>query len=724
LWRDLLQGFIFGRTLAWSLGWLLAFGNLHAASTVPKRVLVVHSFVNAAPPFTTHSTAFETELTEKMGERVDLDEVSLDMARYGDIDMQEALVDYLQKRQVRWQPDLVVPIGSPAGIFVAQHRSRLYPEIPIVYTGLDKRRLPAGALENNAVFVGEDFNVRGFVEDILQVAPGTTNIAMVLGASELERYWADAFRSEFAPFTNRVNFTWLNELSFDQMLERVSKLPPRSFIFLALLMRDITGVTLNGDEALKRIHAVANAPVNSIFQNQMGLGIVGGRLYQAELEGVESARAAIRILKGEPASSFPPRIIGPLPPRYDWRELQRWNISEDLLPRGSTVFFREQTVWQRYRHWFIGGVSLCILQGVFIFVLLVNQGSRRRAEQSLRENRNRLRAILNTAVEAIITVTEGGLIESTNLATGKIFGYHSSELIGTDISLVLPPPRHEEHARLLPDARAGFLSKRIDLGHEVRGRRKDGSRFPIDLAVSEIMLADRRAFTFFVRDITERRQAERTARDLSGRLIHAQEAERARLARELHDDITQRLARLAIDAGRAAMADTANGELIRDVRDGLIRLSEDVHSLSYQLHPALLEDLGLADALKAECERFAQQELIPIKSSVETIPRGIPFDTGLCLFRVTQEALRNVARHARARAAAVSLRSAKGGLELAVTDSGVGFNLHNGHRHRPSLGLASMRERVRLVGGVLDIESAPGHGTSVVAWVPLNVASA
>src|SRR6266446_2526893 len=130
-----------------------------AAGSEPKRVLVVHSFGSVAPPFTTHSIAFETALTEGMGERVDLDEVSLDMARYADLDMQEALVEYMSKRHARWQPDLVVPIGSPAGVFVAQFRDRLFPQTPIVYCGLDRRRLPPGALENNATFVGENFNL-------------------------------------------------------------------------------------------------------------------------------------------------------------------------------------------------------------------------------------------------------------------------------------------------------------------------------------------------------------------------------------------------------------------------------------------------------------------------------------------------------------------------------------------------------------------------------------
>ena len=165
--------------------------------------------------------------------------------------------------------------------------------------------LPPGTFDN-AAFVGESFNLTGLVEDILQLAPDTTNIAVVLGASPLEQYWKVEFRRAFEPFTNRVSFTWFNDLTFDQMLERVAKLPPHSFILLGLLLRDASGVTLNEDDALQRLHAVANAPINGLYQHQLGLGIVGGRLYHAEVQGAESARIAIRILDGEPAASFPP----------------------------------------------------------------------------------------------------------------------------------------------------------------------------------------------------------------------------------------------------------------------------------------------------------------------------------------------------------------------------------------------------------------------------------
>ena len=128
--------------------------------------------------------------------RVDLDEVSLDMARYADRDMQEAMVDYLQKRQAKWRPDLVVPIGSPAGIFVANYRDRLFPETPILYTSPDRRLLPPGALEKNAAYVGQVYEIPGLLEDMLQIAPATKNIEVVVGATPLEQLGRRLFRRQ------------------------------------------------------------------------------------------------------------------------------------------------------------------------------------------------------------------------------------------------------------------------------------------------------------------------------------------------------------------------------------------------------------------------------------------------------------------------------------------------------------------------------------------------
>ncbi len=180
-----------------------------------------------------------------------------------------------------------------------------------------------------------------------------------------------------------------------------------------------------------------------------------------------------------------------------------------------------------------------------------------------------------------------------------------------------------------------------------------------------------------LRDVTARMRAESEMQELSRRLLTAQEQERAVLARELHDDVSQRLAVLAIDVGRAELAatDGPQAEAMQGVREGLMRLSEDVHTMAYQLHPSILEELGLAEALRAECERRHRRGGLDVSVDVRALPPGVPDHAALCLFRVAQEALTNVAHHAGARAASVSLRESDGGLLLAVSDDGRGFDV-------------------------------------------------
>jgi signal transduction histidine kinase len=378
----------------------------------PWHVLMVHSFGSSAPPFTTHSTAFESRIKQELGTAVDLDEVSLDMARYAQPDMEEAFADFMVKRISAWQPDVVVPIGAPAGRFVAKFRDRLFPRTPVIYTGMDKRTLPADALAKNATFVGENFDLKGLVEDILQLDPETNNVVVIFGASTLERYWTKTFQQAFEPFTGRVKFTWVNDLSFEQMLDLVSKLPPHSFVLLGLLMRDASGVTYNEDDALVRLHAVSRAPINGMYQNEVGLGIVGGRLYQGELEGVESAREAARILRGEPASDFPPLFVRARETLYDWRELTRWRISESRLPPGSVVKFREPTVWELYRWHVLTAVAVIAAQAVWIFALFaqlrrrrVAEVARRRAETDAQQKRAQLEHVSRVATLGELTAT-------------------------------------------------------------------------------------------------------------------------------------------------------------------------------------------------------------------------------------------------------------------------------------------------------------------------------
>ncbi|HTR04963.1 MAG TPA: sensor histidine kinase [Thermoanaerobaculia bacterium] len=218
-----------------------------------------------------------------------------------------------------------------------------------------------------------------------------------------------------------------------------------------------------------------------------------------------------------------------------------------------------------------------------------------------------------------------------------------------------------------------------------------------------------------------RRRAEEQVHALNHRLLTAQEDERKAIARELHDDFSQRLARLAMDAARLeyAAAVPLESRAPAPMRDELARLSEDANALAYQLHPSTLDDLGLAEALRTECERFSRLEAIPVALDVDGAEPGMPRDTALCLFRIAQEGLRNVARHAKARSVSLSCRPQRGGLELTLKDDGVGFRAQR-RPGRPSLGLASMRERVEVIGGRFRVDSAPGQGTVVQAWAPVD----
>jgi PAS domain S-box-containing protein len=232
--------------------------------------------------------------------------------------------------------------------------------------------------------------------------------------------------------------------------------------------------------------------------------------------------------------------------------------------------------------------------------------------------------------------------------------------------------------------------------------------------------AGRAISTFGVmREVTARRKSEDEIHQLSRMLINAQEDERALLARELHDDLTQRLAVLAIEVGRfeTAVDDAVHSQMVRGIREELVRLSEDIHSLAYHLHPSVLTELGLVEALWTESDRRGRQGQVKVSLDLDPLPAGLGREEALCLFRVAQEALNNIVRHAGTSSAKITLRGLDGGLLLSVNDRGVGFDqkLKGAGKH---LGLVGMRERVRLVNGTLDIASVPGQGTTISAWVP------
>lgn len=248
------------------------------------------------------------------------------------------------------------------------------------------------------------------------------------------------------------------------------------------------------------------------------------------------------------------------------------------------------------------------------------------------------------------------------------------------------------------------------------------------LAESFNAMAERLRRTTVSRDELDRANQELSVKrqqleQLTERLISAQEEERRRLARELHDDLTQRLAAVAITAGSLKqLPDDAAQQWrdgLRQVQEQLARIAHDVHGLSRRLHSAPLEDLGLVAAIEGECRGFFERGGPPVELTHAGPIHRLSNDRQLALYRIVQEGLRNVLRHAGASEVTLDLQAAADGVELRLADNGAGFDPRPG-QGRPGLGLASMSERARLAGGTLTVESTPGHGTRLLVRVPLE----
>lgn len=239
--------------------------------------------------------------------------------------------------------------------------------------------------------------------------------------------------------------------------------------------------------------------------------------------------------------------------------------------------------------------------------------------------------------------------------------------------------------------------------------------------LAAILLLETALVTGLVTIGRKRRAVERDLHEVSGRLIEAQEDERRRIARDLHDHLSQQLALLAIDLQQLAASVPASSRGLAGRLDSLHRrtneIATDVHGLAYRLHPAKLETLGLAATIRRHCQDIARQGVVARFSDAGS-PAAMPPDVSLCLFRIAEEALSNVVRHSGAAEAHVSLRETGCHVVLRIEDAGRGF-ARSGRAAQAGLGLVSMRERLRSVGGTLTIASAPGHGAIVEARVPL-----
>ena len=341
---------------------------------------MLHSFGRDFKPWSEYARTIRAELDRQSPWPLNITEHSLVAARSSDENSEVPFVEYLRSLFVKHPPDIIVSIGAPAAAFVQRHREQLFATTPMVLTAVDQRRVQYSNLTANDAVVAVRINYLAAFENILQVLPNTKDVLVVVGTSPIEKFWKDAIAKEVEPLANRVRVSWTDDLSFQALLKKASALPPQSAIFWELMIVDAAGVVHEGDAPLARLHAVANAPIFSYDKSFFGNEIVGGPLLLVADNSRETAAVAIRMLGGERPSEIKIPVVQFANPIFDWRQMQRWGISETNLPAGSEIRFREPTALDQYRWQIIGIVAIVLVQATMIIWLFYEHGRRREAE--------------------------------------------------------------------------------------------------------------------------------------------------------------------------------------------------------------------------------------------------------------------------------------------------------------------------------------------------------
>jgi signal transduction histidine kinase len=426
---------------------LLLFAAIGSASAAePKRVLLLHSFGPQFPPWVFVSAKFREELFRESSDPIDLYESSLEGARFQPPDDQRPLVEYLTALFGSRKLDLIVTIGAPASSFVQKYRDQFFPSVPLILGGPEQRTIDRSMLTANDAPVAVILDSKRWVDDILRLLPKTTHIVWVIGASPVERFWGHALRRELQPFADRLSFEWFNDLPFDGMLERISRLPPHSAVFFGDVRVDAAGVPLDRESVLRRLRAASNAPIFSYIDDYLGQGIVGGPMISTDDLGHRMAGAATRILKGAVPSDLKVPPQGPGAPQYDWRELQHWNISEDRLPPASIVRFRDPSTWEQYRWQILLVVAIILVQAALISLMLHERRRRQFAEV---QSRQRVSELAHTNRYSIAGELTASIAHEINQPLGSILANAET----AQVLLKSPTPDLNELGEIIADIR-------------------------------------------------------------------------------------------------------------------------------------------------------------------------------------------------------------------------------------------------------------------------------
>lgn len=574
-----------------------------------RRVLFLHSY-NYTLPVTAVIAEGARDRLVKANKSIEVDAVYLDAARYVEPEQEAAMARFLRDRYAQTPPDVVMPIGPDALAFTIKHRQEFAANVPVVFVGISRAsyessKAPPGITGH---IIDLDLNFDRTLALAATLQPKARRLYVVAGSALVDTRWQAIARRIIGGWDRQFETTYLFNLSYDELTRQVSQIPAGAIVLYLNVLRDSAGKTFIPGELAAELSKLSKAPMYSPYFHPLK-STVGGFYERPETMGTTGADIVLEVLAGKDPASIPPRASPELGYSVNYKTMERYGLTIRNLPAGTFIVDRPASLWELYRWYVIGAVSLIALQTLLIAGLIVQRRRRQAAEANIRAKESALRVSYNQV------------------------------------------------------------------------------------------------------------------RKLNTQLINAQEDERARIARDLHDDVGQRLASLSIGLStlgrRTAVSDQSTRTELASLQKSAVELSKDLRDLSHELHPGILQHVDLPDALRARFEDIGATSGISLEVDADSSWSAVSEEISLCLYRVAQESLRNAVKHSNASTVHISLGSENGRVVMSIADDGKGFEASDANGFS-GIGLLSMHERVRMLNGSLTVRSSKGNGTIATVKIPVG----
>ena len=436
---------------------LIWMSSVSVASSATRRVVLLFDERPELPGLAHFDAEFVDKFASGSAEPVEVFREAMDLTRFSSDAHKVLLRDYLRKKYADKQINVTLAIRQPALDFLLNSVDPVFPGAAIVFLGvdstyLDGRSLPPGV---SGVLLTRKFAPT--LELALRLHPTTENVVVVSGGAEIDTKLLEAARKQFQPYDGRVSFRYLTALPMQELLKELSQLPPRTIVLYTTFFRDGTGQAFVPHDVVERVSKAASVPVYGFIDQYVGRGLVGGDVYSFGAHGAQAAMLALQVLGGKTSSGMV--VTGSSMVLFDWRQLQRWKISESRLPPGSEILFRDPTVWETHRWQIVAIAAVILVQAALILWLLWEHRRRRRLEV---EGRQRMAELAHMNRQATAGHLSASIAHELNQPLGAIL----NNVEAAALMIKSPSPNLQELETILDDIkrddeRASKVIKRL-----------------------------------------------------------------------------------------------------------------------------------------------------------------------------------------------------------------------------------------------------------------------